>query len=84
MKRSTERILTIHTGSLPRPDDLLALPDAQDHGTPPDPAVLATRVQAVTAEMVRTQISCGVDIVNDGEVGKISYCLTLGGSTPLR
>ena len=73
MKRSSDRILTTHTGSLPRPDDLVTMLYAKEKGELPNPATFAARVQSATAEIVRKQIECGVDIVNDGEVGKVGY-----------
>ncbi len=73
MKTSTERILTTHVGSLPRPDDLIALLIAKDRGERLDEAALAARVPEAVAEIVRKQIACGTDIVSDGEFGKISY-----------
>jgi len=73
MKRSTERILTTHTGSLPRPDDLITMLYAKDKGEPQDHAAFAARVREATAAVVRQQIDCGVDVVNDGEAGKIGY-----------
>ena len=73
MKRSTERILTTHTGSLPRPPDLSAPLEALDAGTIPDPAAFDARVQRAVAEIVRQQVDAGVDIVNDGEQGKVGY-----------
>ena len=73
MKRSTERILTTHTGSLPRPDDLITLLRQKEAGELQDPAALEARVKSAVAETVRRQIEAGVDIVNDGEMGKPSY-----------
>jgi 5-methyltetrahydropteroyltriglutamate--homocysteine methyltransferase len=73
MKRSTERILTTHTGSLPRPPDLTATLEAMDAGTAPDPAAFDARVRGAVAEVVRKQIEAGVDVVNDGEQGKVGY-----------
>jgi 5-methyltetrahydropteroyltriglutamate--homocysteine methyltransferase len=73
MKRSSERILTTHTGSLPRPDDLTTMLYARDKGELQEQAAFAQRVRAATAEVVRQQIECGVDVVNDGETGKIGY-----------
>jgi 5-methyltetrahydropteroyltriglutamate--homocysteine methyltransferase len=73
MKRSTERILTTHTGSLPRPDELTTDLEALDTGTLPDPAGFETRVRRAVAEVVRAQVDAGVDIVNDGEQGKVGY-----------
>jgi 5-methyltetrahydropteroyltriglutamate--homocysteine methyltransferase len=67
MKRSTERILTTHTGSLPRPDDLLT---ALEASTPRDIAAMVTRA---VADIVRKQMEVGVDVVNDGEMSKPSY-----------
>jgi len=72
MKRSTERILTTHTGSLPRPDDLLPLINAMEAGTG-NAASFDARVRSAVAEIVTKQVHLGVDIVNDGEAGKPSY-----------
>src|SRR4051794_16744311 len=65
MKRSVERILTTHVGSLTRPDDLMALyaADAPDEKLQP-------RLRAAVGEIVRRQAESGIDIVNDGEYGK--------------
>ncbi len=73
MKRSTDRILTTHTGSLPRPDDLLAMLQRKESGAAFDAAALATRVKSAVEEIVRKQVEARVDIVNDGEMGKPSY-----------
>jgi len=73
MKHSTDRILTTHTGSLPRPDDLLTMLQHKETGEAFDPAVLAARAKSAVAEIVRKQMEAGVDIVNDGEMGKPSY-----------
>src|SRR5436190_18640371 len=73
MKRSTERILTTHTGSLPRPWDLVATLEALDAGTLPEPAAFEARVRHAVAEAVRKQVAAGVDVVNDGEQGKVGY-----------
>jgi 5-methyltetrahydropteroyltriglutamate--homocysteine methyltransferase len=73
MKRSTERILTTHTGSLPRPDDLLPLIKAMEAGNTTNVAGFDTRVRSAVAEIVRKQVEAGVDVVNDGEAGKPSY-----------
>jgi|SRR5579884_459828 5-methyltetrahydropteroyltriglutamate--homocysteine methyltransferase len=73
MKRSSDRILTTHTGSLPRPDDLTDLLYAAESGQLPDPRAFEMRVRDAVAESVRQQIEVGVDVVNDGEQGKISY-----------
>ena len=73
MKRSTERILTTHTGSLPRPADLTTMLEALDAGTLSDPGALEARVHRAVADIVRQQIAAGVDIVDDGEQGKVGY-----------
>jgi 5-methyltetrahydropteroyltriglutamate--homocysteine methyltransferase len=73
MKRSTERFLTTHTGSLPRPDDLVRMMYAKEEGVPVDPAALSARVRAAVAEVVQKQTVAGVDVVNDGEMSKPSY-----------
>ncbi|MBM3528387.1 MAG: cobalamin-independent methionine synthase II family protein [Alphaproteobacteria bacterium] len=73
MKRSTGRFLTTHTGSLPRPDDLIRMMYAKEEGVPVDKAALSARVRAAVAEVVRKQVEAGVDLVNDGEMSKPSY-----------
>ena len=73
MKLSSDRILTSHVGSLPRPDDLVAMLAARDRGDNYDAAALASRVTSATHEIVAKQVAAGVDIVNDGEMGKFVY-----------
>lgn len=73
MKRSTDRFLTTHTGSLPRPVDLIKMMYAKEEGVPVEPAALAQRVASAVDELVRKQVESGVDIVNDGEMSKPSY-----------
>ncbi len=73
MKRSADRILTTHTGSLPRPMDLAATLEALDAGETPDQATFKTRVREAVAEVVRNQVESGVDVVSDGEQGKVGY-----------
>jgi 5-methyltetrahydropteroyltriglutamate--homocysteine methyltransferase len=73
MKRSTDRILTTHTGSLPRSAGLLDDLVRRDRGEPVDADALATRVRAAVADSVRRQTEAGVAVVNDGEAGKIGY-----------
>jgi 5-methyltetrahydropteroyltriglutamate--homocysteine methyltransferase len=68
-----ERILTTHTGSLPRPWDLVDLLLAKEAGTPVDPEAFQARVRSAVAEVVRKQVDSGVDVVSDGEQGKIGY-----------
>jgi 5-methyltetrahydropteroyltriglutamate--homocysteine methyltransferase len=73
MQRSTTRILTTHTGSLPRPLDLTTALEALDAGTVPEAAAFDARVRSAVTEIVRKQVAAGVDIVNDGEQGKVGY-----------
>src|SRR5881628_711308 len=73
MKQSTERFLTTHTGSLPRPADLVRMMFAKEEGVPVDPVALGARIRAAVAEIVRKQMDAGVAIVNDGELSKPSY-----------
>ena len=73
MKRSSGRFLTTHTGSLPRPDDLVRTMYAREEGVPVDPAALDARIAAAVAEVVDKQAKAGIDVVNDGEMSKPSY-----------
>src|SRR4249919_1957068 len=73
MPRSTERFLTTHTGSLPRPADLIRMMYAKEEGVPVDRAALVARVQDAVTEVVKKQADAGIDIVNDGEMSKPSY-----------
>jgi 5-methyltetrahydropteroyltriglutamate--homocysteine methyltransferase len=66
-------ILTTHTGSLPRPDDLIRMMWAKGDGIPVDEGALARRVATAVHEVAARQIDAGVDIVNDGEMSKPSY-----------
>ena len=73
MHRSTERFLSTHTGSLPRPAELIRVMYAKEEGVPVEPAALAAQVRAAVAEVVKKQVAAGVDLVNDGEMSKPSY-----------
>jgi 5-methyltetrahydropteroyltriglutamate--homocysteine methyltransferase len=73
MKRSSDRILTTHTGSLPRPPDLLRLLRQKEAGELPETAALKAPIKTAVAETVRRQLAAGIDIVNDGEMSKPSY-----------
>ena len=73
MKRSTDRFLTTHTGSLPRPEDLIRMMYAKEEGVPVDAVALSQRVAAAVDEVVRKQAAAGVDVINDGEMSKPSY-----------
>jgi 5-methyltetrahydropteroyltriglutamate--homocysteine methyltransferase len=73
MKRSTDRILTTHAGSLPRPPDLTRMMwDLLDE-KPVDQDKLATRVQEAVVEVVGKQREAGIDIVSDGEMSKVGF-----------
>jgi 5-methyltetrahydropteroyltriglutamate--homocysteine methyltransferase len=67
VKRSTDRILTTHAGSLPRPADLLELTKAYDRGA------RAARVRDAVAHIVEQQVSVGLDVIADGEMSKPSF-----------
>jgi 5-methyltetrahydropteroyltriglutamate--homocysteine methyltransferase len=73
MKRSTERILTTHVGSLARPDSLVPVLRQREEGQPYDRDDLAKLVREAVADVVRQQIEADIDIVNDGEQGKASF-----------
>ena len=73
MKTSTERILTTHVGSLPRPQDVVDLLFAQDRGEPVDQALFDSTMKRGVADAIQKQQESGVDIVSDGETSKISY-----------
>jgi 5-methyltetrahydropteroyltriglutamate--homocysteine methyltransferase len=73
MSTGPGRILTTHTGSLPRPDDLIRMMWAKADGVPVDPVALGDRVASAVREVVERQAACGLDIVNDGEMSKPSY-----------
>jgi 5-methyltetrahydropteroyltriglutamate--homocysteine methyltransferase len=73
MKRSTHHILTTHTGSLPRPSDLVDMVLRKEAKHPVDEEVLAMRVRSAVAEAVRRQAEVGITVLNDGEQGKPGY-----------
>ncbi|MGH7308481.1 MAG: methionine synthase [Candidatus Rokuibacteriota bacterium] len=73
MKRSSHRVLTTHAGSLPRPADLLTVIRAKAGGQPYDEPAYAARVRRAVAESVRRQADVGLDIVDDGEMGKPGF-----------
>jgi 5-methyltetrahydropteroyltriglutamate--homocysteine methyltransferase len=72
MKRSTDRILTTHVGRLERPDDITRVMEANGHSRPRDPAFTARLAQAVN-DVVRQQAETGIDVITDGEFGKLSW-----------
>ena len=73
MTTDTGRILTTHTGSLPRPDDLVRMMWAKGDGIPVDADALGRRIAGAVQEVVDRQVEAGVSIVNDGEMSKPSY-----------
>jgi len=70
---STDRILTTHAGSLPRPADLRDMVMAKSRGQPYDQAALDARLKSSVGEIVRKQVECGLDSVNDGELSKTNF-----------
>ena len=73
MKRSAERILTTHVGSLPRPPDLQETLQRKDRGEPYDAPTFESRVSQAVADVVRKQVDAGLDIVADGELSKSNF-----------
>lgn len=73
MKRSSDRFLTTHTGSLPRPPDLVRMMFAKEEGVPVERQALQSRITTAVSEVVAKQKAAGIDIVNDGEMSKPSY-----------
>jgi len=73
MQRSSERILTTHTGSLPRTREVVDLLLAEQREPGRHKAALATAVDKAVKHVVAKQIECGIDIVNDGEQGRTDY-----------
>lgn len=71
--RSTDRFLTTHTGSLPRPDALVKSMFASEEGVPVAADALAAQIREAVAGIAAKQIEAGIDIVNDGEMSKPSY-----------
>jgi 5-methyltetrahydropteroyltriglutamate--homocysteine methyltransferase len=73
MQRSTERILTTHVGSLARPHDLLEMMREKEHDRPYDPVRFAELISEAVRDVVRRQAAAGLDVVTDGEQGKVSF-----------
>jgi 5-methyltetrahydropteroyltriglutamate--homocysteine methyltransferase len=86
MKRSTTRVLTTNVGSLARPHDLLDVMREKEHGRPYDADAYAALVRRAVADAVRKQAECGLDIISDGEPGKVTFltyvCDRLSGFEP--
>ena len=75
MKRSTDRMLTTHTGSLPRPKDLLALLQEREEGRLRGEAALHDRTRSAVLDIVRKQAETGLSVINDGEQGRADYTI---------
>jgi len=73
MKRSDDRILTTHVGSLPRPPGMAPLLYAKDAGREHDRAALARGIRDSVSDVVRRQLAFGLDVVNDGEHSKFNF-----------
>jgi 5-methyltetrahydropteroyltriglutamate--homocysteine methyltransferase len=73
LKRSRERLLTTHVGSLPRPDDLWQLLDAKHNGRLRDTAAFEATLRRSVAAVVRRQAEIGVDVLTDGEMPKPTW-----------
>jgi 5-methyltetrahydropteroyltriglutamate--homocysteine methyltransferase len=73
MRRSTDRIITTHVGSLARPIDLLDTMKAKENGGEWDPAIFDAQVTDAVADRVAKQVASGIDVVTDGEMSKVSF-----------
>jgi 5-methyltetrahydropteroyltriglutamate--homocysteine methyltransferase len=70
MRSSTDRILTSHVGSLPRPEALIEANRARDAGDSKDETAFQQTLRTALADVVRHQKELGIDVANDGEFGK--------------
>jgi 5-methyltetrahydropteroyltriglutamate--homocysteine methyltransferase len=73
MKTGTDRILTTHVGSIPRPESITSLLRARLAGQTVEPGALEARVTQAITDVVRRQAEVGIDIVSDGEMGKTGF-----------
>jgi 5-methyltetrahydropteroyltriglutamate--homocysteine methyltransferase len=73
VQTSTDRILTTHTGSIARPDDLIELMRAKENGQPYDSDAFEASAKAAVEECVRHQVEVGLDVINDGEQRKSGF-----------
>ena len=73
MKFSSDRILTTHTGSLPRPSDLVALLNSKELSGSYDGNAFSGRIRRAIVDIVRQQAETGIDIINDGEHSKVNW-----------
>src|SRR4051812_12298194 len=79
MQHSTDRILTTHTGSLPRPDALVQSLEGHDQRDVANDPHFQQQVTTAVAEIVQKQVSAGVSVVNDGEMSKVGYATYVTG-----
>lgn len=73
VKMNQNKILTTHTGSLPRPEELIKTMWALGDGIPVDNKILEERIAEAVYLIVEKQLNAGIDIINDGEMSKPSY-----------
>src|SRR5579884_3628410 len=73
MKRSSDRYVTTHVGSLIRPAEVVQLTEAQQAGQPLDERALTETLRRTVADAVQQQHAIGVDVISDGEFGKIGW-----------
>jgi 5-methyltetrahydropteroyltriglutamate--homocysteine methyltransferase len=73
MKTSADRILTTHTGSLPRAPDLVAMLNRKELGESYDRQMFPQRIRRAVSDVVRQQTAIGIDIVDDGEHSKVNW-----------
>jgi 5-methyltetrahydropteroyltriglutamate--homocysteine methyltransferase len=78
MKRSTDRILTTHVGSLARPTELLETMREKENGRPYDEALFHEQVRQAVNDVVHKQVDVGLDVVADGEMGKVNFVTYVG------
>src|SRR5262249_39694774 len=77
MKHSATRILTTHVGSLPRPADVIERLLEVEARRGADRAALDSTVRRAVVDVVRRQAACGLDVINDGEQGRVDYTVYL-------
>jgi len=79
VQRSLDRFLTTHQGSLARPRELMQLLVARQTDQGVDSIQFEERVAQAVADVVRQQVACGIDVVNDGEFSKLGWSAYFGG-----
>src|SRR5437763_13487711 len=73
MRRSESRVLTTHTGSLPRPERLIELVYAREAGESVPERELEELLTEAVRDVVARQVAAGIDVVSDGEMSKIAF-----------